>query len=249
MPQSAEVQAIKLGVMTLAYQREHVFREIAKSINRLRLPVVWQIALNRPNAAVLSTLAQVERDLELMPRCKIQLSYLEAPFSPLDQGRERFMELRQWQLEQLPADCTHAVIWDDDHILEDEAEVRDAIQSGADLTYIRKVFYWDRTDQINTAFPEHNSVFVFRRLPGDSFDLGRTLHAPTRVHDNPRSIVQLDGRLLDFGYLRATDRERCWSEYKRVGKIDAATLPLVSPPRLVTLKGSASDLPNESTEP
>ncbi len=159
------------------------------------------------------------------------ISVSEAPFDPLA-VTERFMELRQFQLDKIPADCTHGVIWDDDHLLEDPGELIAAVDDGADLTYIKKIFFWDTPYQIATHFPEHNSVFVFKRLPGDNYDMSRMLHAPQRVHDAPDKVVQLNGRLLDYGYMDPVDRQRCWDDYKRVGKIDAATLPLISTPTL-----------------
>lgn len=185
-----------------------------------------QITANEPSPAVVQV---VTRGCSQLSDAGKAVQLLEAPFSPLAE-RERFMELRQWQLSQLPSRGDYGAIWDDDHILEDPAELVRVLQDGADLVYATKIHFWDSPRFYTTRLPVHNSVFVFRQLPGDSFPLDRVIHAPGRVHDSAEKVVQLKGHLLDYGYMRAEDRKRCWDDYRRVGKIDAATTPLVQPP-------------------
>lgn len=223
-----------LGVMLTVHARPFLLYPIFRQISAFRAKTHLQVTLSRPTAAVIE---QVQRFLDCPISKNVTVELIEAPFNPLAPGKERFMELRQWQLERLPAACNYAVIWDDDHVLEDPDEVLDAMRDKMDLTYIRKVFFWDNPTTISTAFPEHNSCFVFRRLPGDKFDMDRVLHAPATIHDTAKKVIQLQGRLLDYGYMHADDRARCWDDYKRVGKIDPATRPLVEAPRLAPWPG------------
>ena len=219
--------------MQLVHRRVSILPHIWEQLPGLGCPVHLGITLSRPTAEVIEKIQElVDRGLGK----RVSISLHNAPFSPLGE-RERWMELRQLQLEWLPRDCTHGVIWDDDHILEDKKELVEAIDEGADLTYITKLFFWDSPKTYTTTFPDHNSVFSFRMLPGDRFPLDRTIHAPAAIHDRAKKVVQLKGRLLDYGYMDAYDRATCWAEYKQAGKIDAATRPLVMPPNLVEWRG------------
>ena len=223
--------APRLGVMTLLHARHAYIRAIAASIRQMCLPVEWQIVLNRPTSKVVAELnAALAR---LHP--SVRPTLLDAPFSPLDKV-ERFMELRQWQLERL-SPCDYAALWDDDHVLGDPKAVRATLLENPDLVYATKTFFWDNDASVNTRLPPHRSAFFFRYLAGDAFPLDRTIHAPARVHDTAKIVVDLPGGLLDYGYMTLEDRERCWRDYKRVGKIDAATLPLIQPPVLAGWPG------------
>lgn len=157
----------------------------------------------------------------------------EAPFPALAGGVERFMELRQIQLDMIrgrhPA---YGVIWDDDHVLADVDEAKAVLADQPDLVYASKLFLWDSQETYNDAMPQHRSVFFFRMLEGDQFPLDRTIHAPARIHDTASKVVDLQAPLLDHGYRHQKDREKIFKEYVRVGKIDAATVPLVEPPTL-----------------
>lgn len=221
----------RLGVMTLLHARWRYIRHIAACLTRIALPVEWQLVLNRPASKVVAEMNLALR--ELSPR--IRPVILDAPFSPLDKV-ERFMELRQWQLERL-SPCDYGVIWDDDHVVADPKGVRAALLELPDLVYATKYFFWDNDATVATHFPEHRSVFFFRWLKDDAFDLTRTLHAPARIHDTAKVVTELPGGLLDFGYMEREDRERCWRDYRRVGKIDAATLPLIQTPALAHWPG------------
>ncbi len=217
--------------MTLLHARPHYLRAIARNLRSVTLPVEWQIVLNRPTSTVIAELNFVLRHLGKL----VQPMLLDAPFSPLDKV-ERFMELRQWQLERL-SPCDYGVIWDDDHVLADPAAVRGVLLQGPDLVYATKTFFWDSDALVATHLPPHRSAFFFRWLKDDAFPLDRTIHAPARIHDTAKVTVDMPGGLLDFGYMRREDRERCWRDYKRVGKIDAATLPLIQEPALAHWPG------------
>lgn len=216
-----------LGVMLLVHQRHTVLPAIYHFLRSLKIPVHLQITGSSPSRRVLQ---EIERIMRLSRRGAVDVDVWQAPFSPLDRV-ERFMELRQWQLERLPM-TDWAVIWDDDHVPSSLPAVRAALDSDADLVYATKVFFWNRDDTYTTHIPPHRSVFFFRRRPGDAFPLDRTIHAPVGVHDGAKKIIDLDCPLLDYGYLTLTDRDRCWRDYRRVGKIDPATLALVQPPIL-----------------
>jgi hypothetical protein len=70
---------------------------------------------------------------------------------------------------------------------------------------------------------------AFKIRPGETFpplNMDETRRPPNTIFSDVRSP------LLDIGYLTDTERRRCFDAYKRVGKIDAATLPLVKEPQL-----------------
>lgn len=228
----SEPQIPLLGIMQLVHARPQYLRAIWRNMSRLARPYHLQVTLSEPTAEVVRVVAELEEGAP--PYCQ-SLQILEAPFNPL-RGKERFMELRRWQLERLPP-TEFAALWDDDQLLEDPDELVTALYNDACLTYATKAFFWDSPLFLATHFPVHTSVFTFRRLPGDTFPLDRTIHAPAKIHDSPRSVVHLSGRLLDFGYMDAADRNRCWRDYKRVGKIDPATRALVVEPTLVPYSG------------
>lgn len=224
------VKPKKLGVMTLVHSRAHLLEAIFRQMPKLGR-VHWQIVLSKPTADVLYEVDRIYT-LLLYRAAGLEIEILEAPFSPLEE-RERFMELRKWQAEHLPPDCDYACIWDDDHILEDPAELKALMNGeGFDLAYATKLFFWDSPKTYTTHIPVHRSVFVYRVLPGDAFPVDRTIHAPEQIHDRAAHVIDLKGRLLDYGYMRSLDRERCWRDYKRVGKIDPATVAIVQPPSL-----------------
>lgn len=221
----------KLGVMLLCHERHQYLRAIYQCLQRMRTTTHLQITANRPNSRVVSVIQDIAADADYDPLIDVKI--LRAPFDPLEKG-ERFMELRQWQLEHLP-DTEYGVIWDDDHFLADPAEAHQLLhrpRKSVDLVYATKLFFWDSLDTITTHLPRHRSVFFFRRLPGDKFPTDRTIHAPAQIHDTAITVRDLKTPLLDYGYLSKADRERCWNDYKRAGKIDAATLALLKEPKL-----------------
>lgn len=224
---------VRLGVMQLVHARPDLLPAIWRNMRQLRVQTHLQVVLSRPTREVLDKVIALENK----PTSKLTVEVLEAPFSPLD-DTERFRELRRWQHERLPEDCDYGVLWDDDHLLEYPDLCAKLLRSGAwDLLYATKLFFWDSPAQFTTHIPTHRSVFFFRCLPADAFPLDRTIHAPARIHDTGKKVGDLPGYLLDYGYMTPFDRERCWNDYKRVGKIDPATLALVSPPDLHEWRG------------
>lgn len=217
----------KLGVMNLVHARHEHLMPIWKQLTQLGCDIHLQVVLSRPSSKVLQEVNELEK---LNP---YNLQILEAPFNPLEAGqKERFMELRQWQHDLLPP-CDYGVIWDDDHYLEDPKEARSLLETWKwDLIYATKVFFWGDREHVATHIPTHRSVFFFRQIPGDRYPLDRIIHAPTQIHDNAKNITDLRSKLLDFGYLDRADRERCWADYKGVGKVDSATLALIDEPTL-----------------
>jgi hypothetical protein len=215
--------------MTILHERDRFIQPIFRQLKELQIPVRWQLCLNKPNSAVLAEVAA------LVPTELVSIDVFDAPFSPLER-KERFMELRQWQLEQAPP-TTYGVLWDDDHVLADVKEAREKLLRDYDLIYATKLFFWGDDEHFTTHIPTHRSVFFFRRLDGDRYPLDRTIHAPARIHDTGKRVVDLAAPLLDYGYLCERDRERCWADYKRCGKIDASTLAIVQEPELLPWKG------------
>jgi hypothetical protein len=170
-----------------------------------------------------------------LPLANHTIQVVETPFGPLDPGYpERFFELRTWQMQQLPADCTYGVLWDDDHLLEDEPEFLELIKKGAaDLIYGTRLFFWGSHQTYTTHLPVHRSLFAWRHHPGDRIpNKFEGKPGPEIAHRRAKNIVDLEGKLLDYGYVSEEDRTRVWQEYKRVGKLDAYVLALVRKPQL-----------------
>lgn len=209
-----------LGVMVLAHAREQLLPLICRQIQTAWPDSVIQIAVDRPTPAV--------RDILRLP---LGAQVLEVPF-PVVADREYFMEARRWQLDQLrPYAPRYAVLWDDDHILEDTAEPARLMADGADLIYADKAYIWDDLAHINVHIPRHRSVFFFKLRDGDQYPLDRFIHAPAGIHDDPcATSVVLRARLLDIGYMYSRERERLFKAYARAGKIDDVTKALVEPP-------------------
>lgn len=216
----------------IVHKRDQYLRSIARNIRQMGIKTHWQIVMNQPSRAVLSELNAIEQDLPL----QVTVDIKEAPFSPLEHGRERWPEFRQWQLERLP-ETNYGVIWDDDHLLADPTVVEPLLRQEPDLAYITKLFFWGTPVTYTTHIPTHRSVFFFRRVEGERFHQHRILHAPLPIHDEAARIVDVPTQLLDYGYMDTRDRERCWLDYKRAGKIDAATLAIVRRPCLQEWKG------------
>lgn len=191
--------------------------------NRGGLDIHWYVTFSKPSSEVI----RVVNDLVQLKWETLPITVNEAPFSPLGGPAERFMELRQWQLDQA-AMTDWSVIWDDDQVLERPRDVKQFLQDpDVDLVYATKTYFWNNDSTVALHFPTHRSVFFFRRRDGDRFPHDRTIHAPISVHDTPRKVVDLGGTLLDYGYMCKEDRQRCWLEYKRCGKIDPVTLGLI----------------------
>jgi hypothetical protein len=213
----------QLGAMVLCHHRPWLLPLIQKQIFSTWPDARIHYALNRPNAAVVAAVNKLAADTRVRAFDVDQGLRTEGDWMVL-----RSLQLVEMQLENPRFIC----IWDDDHILEDPDEAaRKLSRRDYDLVYATKAFFWDSLDNISTAFPAHRSVFFFRNLPGDEFPLDRMIHAPTCVHESKR-VVDLKGKLLDVGYLLRENRQYVWEQYKRTGKIDAATLPLVREPTL-----------------
>lgn len=221
-------EPVHLGVLLLAHQRPWLLPLIARQVaeNWGERSVIC-VTLDRATSPVLRAVARMT---EMHPRVRI----FNSPIAALDRG-ENFMRLRNLQLEQLQdVRPNYACLWDDDHILECPREAKWRFgRYKSDLIYARKRFFWDGLDHVNTALPDHNSVLFFRYSPDDRFPEDRMIHAPAGVHDKPDAkVTQMRSTLLDIGYLTRNERERVFNAYKQAGKVDAATMALVSPPVL-----------------
>jgi hypothetical protein len=222
---------MRLHVLSLAYRRTEWWDAIARCLSNLGVPVSWTITATRGHdGGTLCAAARAAR------RYSIPTSFAQTELSPLASGcPEAFMPVRQFQWkaianERRPGD--YAVLWDDDQVLEDPGAAATILADEPDLVYATKEFFWDRTDQVARHLPVHRSVFFFKCLPGDEFPQNRIIHAPARIHDTAKVVVDFPGKLLDYGYLTEADRNRCWREYKGAGKLDPATLALIRPPVL-----------------
>lgn len=226
------MNSFKIGVLMLAHRRPRLLGLIRRQVEETWPGAEVLLTVDRPTTAVVRAVQEVQ---DAYPSTRV----IEAPF-PVVSDRERFPELRRWQLDQVrELGAEYWAIWDDDHVLEYPELAAKALEGGADLVYARKVFFWDTAQQYNVAVPDHNSVLFFRLRPGDQFPLDRIIHAPAGVHDDPASRAVHGPRLLDVGYLDWWERERVFNVYKCAGKIDAATLALVREPQLVRYQGSS----------
>lgn len=213
--------------MVLCHQRPWLLPLIARQCQTMWPESVLQFTLNRPSAAVLEAVQQAK---VFHPGAEV----FEAPFDPVDDKGEHWMELRNWQLERMEARGPEFVMmWDDDHLFERPLEADTYMKAGYDLIYTKKLYFWQQANLVNVALFPHNSVTFFRLLKGDRFPLDRIIHAPAGIHDNPLAkSAQMASRLLDIGYLFPEDRERVFKMYARAGKLDAAVKPLMEEPVL-----------------
>lgn len=210
---------MKLGVMVLCHARPYILRDIVDQAWTLADEVRVEFMLDRINGAV--------SDAVFTSGCD---RVLDAPVPALDH-KENFMEVRRAQWHSMRTwEPDYAVLWDDDHLLEGPREARRVLEGRPDLVYATKAHLWDSVKQENIRFPTHRSPFFFRCLPDDDYPLDRMIHAPAGIHDHATKVVDLKGRLLDIGYIERGERARVWAAYKRAGKIDAATLPLIKKP-------------------
>lgn len=215
-------------MLLLLKRRGWLLPTIAEQALTLTPNVFFSICLDDPDPGV-------EEGLEAMKAVLGPERYVvyDAIFPALGE-RERWMQLRQFQFKTAcdKFDPTHGCIWDDDHILADLDDATQKLREDWDLVYATKLFLWDTADRYNARMPQHRSVFFFKVLPGDAFPVDRTIHAPIGIHDFAKKITDLKAPLLDYGYMHRLARERVFRDYVRVGKIDAATRPLVEPPDL-----------------
>ena len=225
----------QLSVILQVHQRHEMLMPIVRQISALRCADLL-ICYDRPSLRVKQICSQI---VNMHPDGIRNVVESVLPFPILSPGRpERWGEARNFVWEQRAPDTTHGIMWDDDQIVEDLDELRKHLyHTDFDLVYATKAFFWDDAEHVNEACFKCRSPFLFRALPGDRFSESRVDHCPQRVHDNPRSQTDLQCKLLDFGYLKEEDRLRVWEAYKRCGKIDAATTPLIQPPRLVPYTG------------
>ena len=217
-----------LGLLVLVHQRPQLIPLIVEQALTTWPGAKIDFTMDRPSEAVA---LEVERAVMTTPPGTVVARY--APFPALTH-KEQFIELRDWQLSKMqegvpPEWCA---MWDDDLLFANPDEAKEAMDSTLyDLLYSRKRFLWETPDQENVGFPPHNSIQLFRNLPGQKWT--KMVQAPAPICDEGRP-GQLVGDMLDVGYLTAADRERCFAAYKRTPKLtDPYTAGLVdSAPRL-----------------
>jgi hypothetical protein len=221
-----------LGVALTVHRRPQYLRRIAHSILCYGVDFRVLVTLSRPTSSVVSEVEHLQR---MLPN----VTLVEAPFNPLEPGEpERFMELRDWQWQQLQ-DCRYFCLHDDDHWLSDPPEVEEVLNLNPDIVYVDKSYFWDEM-HVNRAMPRHRSGFLYRVMPGDTWR--PRVPSPVNLHrKRPLKVLDMEGHLLDFGYATHEDRQKCWSDYRGVGKIDAVTMGLLREPELVRWKGSSED--------
>lgn len=220
-----------LGLLVLVHQRPQLIPLIVEQVATTWPGAVVHFTMDRPSEAVRAAVVKA---------CGCEVRHWDAPFAALTH-KEQFIELRDWQLRKMneldsPEWCA---MWDDDLLFEDPEEARSAMAGGQyDLLYSRKRFLWETPDQENIGFPVHNSIQLFRNLPGQKWT--KMVQAPSPLCDEGRP-GQLKGDMLDVGYLTAADRERVFAAYKRTPKLtDPYTVGLVDPrPPLAPFKSNS----------
>lgn len=220
-----------LVALVTAHRRVAWWPEIANSLSNFKGLGV----LLTDNGHAATEAAEAE-----FKRVGVALKIVPAPFNPLEPGRrERFCELRQWQVEKAAEvfpEMQWYVINDDDQwpSLSLQHDVQTQIAT-CELTLLKvpKVYFADPDGKYVLAnMPPHVSGYLHRYLPGDFWDA----HYPSPVMAH-RGLVRVappgsPSFLLDFGYCTAQERRACWDEYRRTGKIDAVTRELLAEPVL-----------------
>jgi hypothetical protein len=215
----------RTAFIVLCHKRPQLLRLIDQQRRAIDPTSLLAFTLDRPSTDVIRVVEQIQREHA------DSVVVNAAPFPALD-AVERFNELRNWQVDQLrDYNPKYFVMMDDDGVFADPGALRRALSSTLDpeVVYATKYFLWDGLDQINRRLPRHRSSVAFKIRPGETFpplNMDETRRPPNTIFSDVRSP------LLDIGYLTDTERRRCFDAYKRVGKIDAATLPLVKSPEL-----------------
>lgn len=227
-----------LGLLVLVHQRPQLIPLIVEQAATTWPGAVVHFTMDRPSEEVEKATSREQYGEYSGSDIKVRI--WDAPF-PAITHREQFIELRQFQLEKMHFlhNPEWLAMWDDDLLFEDPEEARAAMAGGQyDLLYSRKRFLWETPDQENVGFPVHNSIQLFRNLPGQKWT--KMVQAPAPICDTGR-VGQLAGDMLDVGYLTAADRERCFAAYKRTPKLtDPYTAGLVdSAPRLAPFKSDS----------
>lgn len=219
--------------MVLCHRRPYLLREIVRQCFKLWPDnTVVHFCMDRPTPGVE---LEVERLVTTALAYKARAYY--APFPAVSSQGERYMDLRNVQVEAMEQDNPkYIAFWDDDQILQDPEELAAVVRADqSDLIYATKQYLWDSPRQYTTHLPKHTSVFVWRHTRGDRFptDNRRIIQAPVGVHDNPASRrYDLCTALLDVGYMFEKERRQIFKAYARAGKVDDLVLGLLDKPVL-----------------
>lgn len=142
------------------------------------------------------------------------------------------------------------MVWDDDQLLSEPAleEIRGHLGAFAHDRYdIRSLFTWDRTDRVNAtaAMLNHWSAALFRYVPGDRFPDDFVVPC-TRRTARSTNFIRLTHPALNFGYMTAEDRQRCWTSAVAAGRLDAFTREFNNPNPPTTAWPFVDETPSES---
>lgn len=132
-------------------------------------------------------------------------------------------------------DCDACLLLEDDQLFSPAGlkELRGhLLMLEADRLEVRSEFLWDAEGQTNAEIPEHWGALGWRVYPDDDFPLNFIVRCPRACARSDR-VIKLVNPMRDYGWFLPEERERAWAASRAAGRIDAFTLPLVRPPKLV----------------
>lgn len=234
---------VTAAVTLRVHRRDKLLERVLKYWTSLQVPgvdLVLSILEDRPTDAVRAV-------VDKYPVAQ----RLSCPFPILsfEQGN-RFIDACDFHYKALVDLKPNWVIFaDDDRWFERgwEEELTAAVKdTKTDLWYAHSLFFWNAT-QVRTDFFDHNSVVLYRYVPGDGWD-GRHIQAPAKLHDRAHKrgrVKQFKHQLLDFGYSTDEERRALIHIFKLVGRLDGVISHLLDPnPKLETYVRNAKTKPN-----
>lgn len=219
----------RVAVMLRCHARPQLLDRVLRyylALNHSEVRVEVSLMADRPTRSVEKVIRVHEPYIFQLLRCPF-------PIVSFD-GGNRFMEAANYQYTKIQVIRPDWVIFaDDDRWFEPKFryELREVVDDDTkDMWYARSLFFWEE-GQIRTDFFDHNSVALFRYVPGDVYpdDSERHIQAPAGLHDAALQFDrygQLGSRLLDYGYCGAEERQRVFEEFKAVGRLDQVILKL-----------------------
>lgn len=227
-----------LGIMLRVYRRHEFLYKVFETLARLtteKRKVSVSVLYDRPTPEVIEEINLAFRRFPWLNRLE-----LGAPFPLVDEKGEHFMAALDVQYEHLRRHCPDidaASLWDDDFWfrpagIQEANALLDKLE--VDRIETRTYFLWDKMSQANDAFPAHWQALFFRVYPEDRYTEEFMVHCPEHCAFSPY-VHRQEQRLHNAGYMLPDERQKTWNQFREAGKIDAHTMCLQLPPKIVNV--------------
>lgn len=124
---------------------------------------------------------------------------------------------------------------DDDQLFTDDGitEIHGHLEFFCQDRYdFRSLFLWDRITHYNELIPTHITGNLFRAYPDDRYSTKFVAQCPEAVARSGAATL-MKYPIANYGWLTQDDRDAAWAASRSAGRIDAHTLALTRPPRLI----------------